>query len=150
MTVIGKSVPMIHLHLNQMYRFYQEDIMTISEVSQKYGLTQDTLRYYERAGMIPAVHRTPGGLRDYTEKDCGWVELVKCMRSAGLSVEAIIEYVRLAQEGDSTIAQRHRLLAEQRELLLQKQENIRQTIQRLEHKISIYDTALKTGVLKWD
>lgn len=124
--------------------------MTISEVSRKYGLTQDTLRYYERAGMIPTVHRTAGGLRDYSEEDCCWVELVKCMRSAGLSVEAIIEYVRLVQEGNSTIAQRHQLLTKQRELLLKKQENIRQTIERLDYKISRYDAALKTGMLKWD
>ena len=124
--------------------------MTISEVSRKYGLTQDTLRYYERAGMIPTVHRTAGGLRDYSEEDCSWVELVKCMRSAGLSVEAIIEYVRLVQEGNSTIAQRHQLLTKQRELLLKKQENIRQTIERLDYKISRYDAALKTGMLKWD
>lgn len=124
--------------------------MTISEVSRKYGLTQDTLRYYERAGMIPPVHRTAGGLRDYSEEDCSWVELVKCMRSAGLSVEAIIEYVRLVQEGNSTIAQRHQLLTKQRELPLKKQENIRQTIERLDYKISRYDAALKTGVLKWD
>lgn len=124
--------------------------MTISEVSQKYGLTQDTLRYYERAGMIPAVHRTDSGLRDYREEDCKWVELVKCMRSAGLSVEAIIEYVHLAQLGDSTIPQRHQLLTQQRELLLQKQENIRQTIDRLDYKISRYEAALKTGVLTWE
>ena len=124
--------------------------MTISEVSRKYGLTQDTLRYYERAGMIPTVHRTAGGLRDCSEEDCSWVELVKCMRSAGLSVEAIIEYVRLVQEGNSTIAQRHQLLTKQRELLQKKQESIRQTIERLDYKISRYDAALKTGVLKWD
>lgn len=56
--------------------------MTISEVSKKYNLTQDTLRYYERIGVIPQVHRTAAGLRDYTEEDCSWVELVKCMRRA--------------------------------------------------------------------
>ena len=121
--------------------------MTISEVSRKYDLTQDTLRYYERAGMIPPVHRTAGGLRDYSEEDCSWVELVKCMRSAGLSVEAIIEYVHLAQERDCTIARRHQLLIKQRELLQKKQESIRQTIERLDYKISRYDAALKTGVL---
>ena len=57
--------------------------MTIAEVSKKYDITPETLRYYERVGMIPPVHRTPSGLRDYTEADCGWVELAKCMRSAG-------------------------------------------------------------------
>ncbi len=73
--------------------------MTIKEVGEKYGISQDTLRYYERVGMIPAVTRTPGGIRDYQESDLKWVELAGCMRSAGLPVEAIIEYVKLYQEG---------------------------------------------------
>ena len=84
--------------------------MTIKEVSEKYGISQDTLRYYERVGMIPPVTRTAGGIRDYKEKDLAWVELAKCMRSAGLPVEAMIEYVRLTQEGDATIPARLQLL----------------------------------------
>ena len=93
--------------------------MTIKEVSEKYGISQDTLRYYERVGMIPPVTRTAGGIRDYKEKDLAWVELAKCMRSAGLPVEAMIEYVRLTQEGDATIPARLQLLKEQRESLLE-------------------------------
>ena len=54
--------------------------MTIKEVSERYGLTQDTLRYYERVGMIPPVHRTASGIRDYQPDDLGWIELAKCMR----------------------------------------------------------------------
>lgn len=76
--------------------------MTIKEVSEKYNISQDTLRYYERVGMIPQVHRTGGGIRDYQEDDLGWVELAICMRSAGLPVEVMIEYVRLYMQGDST------------------------------------------------
>ena len=53
--------------------------MTIAEVSEKYGLTADTLRYYERVGLLPPVPRTSGGIRDYGEKDCGWIEFIKCM-----------------------------------------------------------------------
>ena len=64
--------------------------MTIKEVSEKYEISQDTLRYYERVGMIPPVTRTASGIRDYQESDLGWVELAKCMRSAGLPVEAMI------------------------------------------------------------
>ena len=58
--------------------------MTIKEVSEKYGISQDTLRYYERIGLIPRVKRTKGGVRDYDEVSCSWVELAKCMRSAGV------------------------------------------------------------------
>ena len=71
-------------------------MVTIKEVSEKYNITQDTLRYYERVGMIPPVTRTSGGIRDYKPEDLGWVELAICMRSAGLPIEAMIEYVRLS------------------------------------------------------
>ena len=124
--------------------------MTIAQVSKKYSLTQDTLRYYERIGMIPPVHRTPSGLRDYTEQDCGWVELAKCMRSAGLPVEAMIEYVRLYQLGDETMPARLQLLLEQRERLLKQHAEIDNTLERLNYKISKYELAAKTGKLSWD
>lgn len=124
--------------------------MTIAQVSKKYSLTQDTLRYYERIGMIPPVHRTPSGLRDYTEQDCSWVELAKCMRSAGLPVEAMIEYVRLYQLGDETIPARLQLLLEQRERLLKQRAEIDNTLERLNYKISKYELAAKTGKLSWD
>ena len=54
--------------------------MTIAEVSKKYELSADTLRYYERIGLIPPVPRTRSGIRDYDESSCGWVEVTKCMR----------------------------------------------------------------------
>ena len=87
--------------------------MTIKEVSETYDISADTLRYYERIGMIPEVTRTAGGIRDYQESDLGWVELVICMRKAGLPVEALIEYVKLYQEGDETFEARLQLLSEE-------------------------------------
>lgn len=123
--------------------------MTIAEVSEKYGMTQDTLRYYERVGMIPPVHRTPSGLRDYTEEDRRWVELAKCMRAAGLPVEAMIEYVRLTLAGDATIPERRELLQTQKERLLLQRRAIEDTLLRLDYKLSRYDEAIKTGRLDW-
>lgn len=87
--------------------------MTIKEVSQKYNISQDTLRYYERVGLIPTVARTSGGIRNYTENDLGWVENAICMRNAGVPIEALIEYVKLYQEGDETFEARRQLLQEQ-------------------------------------
>ena len=124
--------------------------MTISEVSKRYGISQDTLRYYERIGVIPPVHRTENGLRDYTEEDCGWVELAGCMRGAGLPLPALAEYVRLSQEGDGTIPDRRELLMKQKERLALQIEAIQKTMERLEYKISCYDKAMKTGRLIWD
>ena len=123
--------------------------ITIKEVSRQYGITQDALRYYERAGMIPTVTRTAGGIRDYREEDLAWVELALCMRSAGLSVEAISEYVRLARLGDGTVRERLALLQGQREALLERQGQIGQALERLNYKIARYEDALKTGVLDW-
>jgi len=124
--------------------------MTISEVSKKYDLSQDTLRYYERIEMIPPVNRTTSGLRNYTEQDCRWVELAKCMRSAGLPVEVMIEYLKLYQRGDETIPARMELLVEQREQLLAQKAAIESTLERLNDKISRYEQAMETGTLTWD
>jgi len=77
--------------------------MTISQVSQKYDITADTLRYYERIGLIPHVPRNKSGIRDYDEESCRWIELMKCMRKAGVQIEALIEYVALFQKGDDTL-----------------------------------------------
>lgn len=124
--------------------------MTIKQVSEKYGVSQDTLRYYERVGMIPEVTRTDGGTRDYQPDDLGWVEMALCMRSAGLPVSAMIEYVKLYRQGDSTISQRLKLLTDQRAELLAAREKIDSTLSRLDYKISVYERAQKTGVLSWD
>lgn len=124
--------------------------MNISEVSKNFELSQDTLRYYERVGMISRVNRTPSGLRDYTEEDCKWVELAKCMRSAGLPVEVMIEYLKLTKQGDETIPARRKLLLEQREQLLAQKAAIESTLARLNFKIERYEKAMETGVLSWD
>lgn len=121
--------------------------MTIKEVSERYGVTQDTLRYYERVGMIPAVTRTAGGIRDYRENDLEWVELAICMRSAGLPVETMIEYVKLSQMGDSTLGERLRLLKGQHEILKEQKRKMEETLKRLEFKISRYEAAMETGKL---
>lgn len=113
--------------------------MTIAEVSAKYGLSADTLRYYERIGLLPEVKRNKSGIRDYTEEDCRWVEFIKCMRSAGLPIEVLIEYMALAQKGDSTIAARKELLIEQRDRLTQKIDEMQETLKRLNYKIERYE-----------
>ncbi len=123
--------------------------MTIKEVSKKYDITAETLRYYERVGVIPPVNRTTGGIRDFTEEDISWVEHAKYMRSAGLPIEALIEYLRLFREGDGTFQARLDLLSEQRELLLTQQQKINETLTRLNYKISCYQEAITTKKLVW-
>ncbi len=124
--------------------------MRIKDVCEKYGISPDTLRYYEKAGAIPEVNRTEGGRRDYRETDLGWVENAICMRSAGLSMEAIAEYVRLFKSGDETIPARLQLLTDQRVEILKQKEMLEATLKKLDYKIFCYEQALKTGRLKFD
>jgi DNA-binding transcriptional MerR regulator len=113
--------------------------MTIAEVSRKYGLSPDTLRYYERIGLLPGVHRTEGGIRDYAPEDCNWVEYVKCMRSAGVSVETLTEYVALFRQGRETIPARKKLLQEQREQIARRIAEMNAALARLDGKLDGYE-----------
>lgn len=124
--------------------------MTIKEVCEKYEIAPDTLRYYERVGVIPEVGRTKGGIRDYSDEDLKWVENAVCMRSAGVPVEMLIEYVKLFREGDSTIAARRDLLLEARAEVQKNLDKYLATMDKLNYKISRYEEAVKTGVLSWD
>jgi DNA-binding transcriptional MerR regulator len=116
--------------------------MKIMEVSEQYSISSDTLRYYERIGLIPPVNRKENGIRDYNELDLRRVEFIKCMRSAGLPVEVLIEYVALVQRGDKTIEARKEILIEQRELLIARMQEMQKTLDILNHKIEVYENAV--------
>ncbi len=125
--------------------------MTIAEVSKKYQIPADTLRYYEKEGLIPYISRTEGGVRNYTEEDCKRIGFVKCMRSAGLSIEVLKQYFELFAKGKHTLKARRDLLAAEREQLKARMTELRETLKRLDYKISVYDNALnsKTKELKF-
>ena len=113
--------------------------MTIAQVSKAYDISPDTLRYYERVGLIPPVHRTAGGIRDYDEVDCNWIAFAKCMRGAGIQVDALVRYVELFQVGDVTQEERKRILVQQRDQLLDRMAKMQETLERLEQKIQRYE-----------
>lgn len=119
--------------------------MTIAEVSRKYDISADTLRYYERIGLIPPVPRTRGGLRDYGEESCGWIQLMKCMRAAGVQIEALIEYVDLFQQGDATLDARKALLVEQRDQLVSRMAEMQASLDLLIQKIDRYEQGMMTA-----
>lgn len=124
--------------------------MTIKEVCEQYDITADTLRYYERVGVIPPVTRTSGGIRNFTEEDLKWVKNAICMRNAGLPVEMLIEYVQLFRQGDETIEARRNLLVDARDELEAQMKSYQETLDRLNYKISRYEEAMRTGILTWD
>ena len=123
--------------------------MTIKDVCEKYKITPDTLRYYERVGAIPEVSRTPGGTRDYSEEDLKWEKNAICLRNAGVSVEVIVEYVKLFKQGDDTIEARLSLLQETKERILEAKKKYDDALERLDFKIERYEQAVKTGILDW-
>lgn len=116
--------------------------MTIAEVSKKYEISADTLRYYERIGLIPKVNRNTNGIRNYNEEDLGWVEFIKCMRSAGISIEALIEYVDLFQKGHQTLTARKTILIEERNKLQERIQEMQTTLIRLDKKIDNYEDTM--------
>jgi DNA-binding transcriptional MerR regulator len=116
--------------------------MKISEVSEQCDISSDTLRYYERIGLLPPVNRNKSGIRDYGEIDVRRVEFVKCMRRAGLPIDALIEYYELVQQGDQTIEARKEILKAHREQLVAKMEELQKTLDLVDYKIDVYENAL--------
>lgn len=112
--------------------------MTIKEVSEKYNISADTIRYYERIGLLPPIPRKANGIRDFDESSCKWIEFVKCMRSAGVEIEALIDYIKLFyQEG--TAEARKEILKEQRDRLQKKIDMMNLVIERLNKKVDRYE-----------
>jgi MerR family transcriptional regulator, aldehyde-responsive regulator len=116
--------------------------MTIAEAGEQLKISPDTLRYYEKIGLIPPVKRNRGGIRDYGETDLNWVEFIKLMRGAGLPIEVLSEYVRLAMQGDETVGARKEILVEQRKKLRVRMAEMKKTIDRLNYKIEQYEDTL--------
>lgn len=116
--------------------------MKIAMVSKQLGISVDTLRYYERIGLLPAVNRSESGLREFSDLDCRRVEFIKCMRSAGLPIEVLIRYMELAQQGDSTAEARKDILIQQRAELAARMDEMQKTLDLLDHKIEVYEQAL--------
>ena len=116
--------------------------MTIAEVSKQYDISPDTLRYYERIGLNPPVPRSKNGIRNYDQNSCRWIELMKCMRKAGVQIDALIEYVTLFQQGDDTAEARKAILIEQREQLLKRMADMQASLERLNEKIERYEQVI--------
>lgn len=113
--------------------------MQISEVAKEFGLTTDTLRYYEREGLIGSISKGENGIRNFTESDLQRIKFVKCMRSAGLKINFLKKYIKLFDEGDKTIKERREILVEQRKILKEKIDAMQEAYNKLNYKIDLYD-----------
>lgn len=122
--------------------------MTIGEVSKSYGISTDTLRYYEKVGLIGPIPKNKSGIRDFNEESLRQVEFVKCMRSANLPIEALTRYMQLFKQGESTLEQRRQILVKQTEIVLKQIEELKRAKEKLDAKISLYDNQLLEKKLK--
>ena len=113
--------------------------MTIAEVCKLCNVTADTLRYYERVGLIPPVPRTEGGMRGCSEGSVNGVRFIRHMRAAGRRVSVVARYVAVCRRGDASLAERKRILVRQRALLAARMESLRQVLERLDAKIATYE-----------
>ncbi|WP_400260304.1 stress response transcriptional regulator NmlR [Streptococcus mutans] len=116
--------------------------MNIKKVSGITDVSADTIRYYERIGLLPRITRTNSGVRDFTEREIGILEFVRCFRKAGMSVEALIEYISLLEEGEGTERERLRLLTEQRDEMDDRIYELNQARERLNYKIENYENII--------
>ena len=126
--------------------------MNIKKAAEMFDLSVDTLRYYERVGVIPPIHRNRSGYRDYTTNDLNWIYLAKSLRNAGLSVESLIEFAHLAQiRGTENVEDAQKqILVDQLEELDKKLAEMREVRDLLVYKIETYDDHIakfKTGEL---
>lgn len=113
--------------------------MRIAEVAQQFDISADTLRYYERIGLLRPVARNASGIREYGESDLARIEFIMCLRGAGVSIEALTAYMRLLDEGDGTLAERKAILEQQRGLIQQRIDEMQAGLARLDYKIAHYE-----------
>lgn len=113
--------------------------MNIDGVAKKFDVTKDTLRYWERVGLLPEIHRNESGYRDYTERDLNWVFYIQALRKAGMTVEELIEFVKLYRQGEQTVEVRKKLLIDQQAELREQMKEIQKTIDYLTYKIDHFE-----------
>lgn len=125
--------------------------MTIKEVAKKTGVSADTLRYYERIGLLPAVPRKPNGIRDYDEFFIDWIAFIQDLKSVGMSLEAILDYISLAKLGEVSRKERKQLLVEVQHILLNKIKVLHTMVEKNNYHLEHYDDVLlpKTNKLMY-
>lgn len=97
----------------------------IGDISKMYGISQDTLRYYDKAGLLPFVKKNQAGRRVFTEDDLGYIEVIDCLKRSGIPVKEIAKFMDWCVEGDKTLPQRYAFMVEQEAALEKKSMNYR-------------------------
>lgn len=116
--------------------------MKINEVSQQFNLSIDTLRYYEKIGLLDKVDKK-NGIRNYKEKDLERLEFIVCMKKSGMTLESIRQYFKLLSEGDKTLEGRLALLEKQQIAALKQMNELQKSMDYLKFKINMTKDKIK-------
>ena len=118
---------------------------SIGQVAAKTGLTVHTLRYYEKEGLLPFVHKSSSGLRMFSDNDLGWLSIIECLKKTGMPLKGIKQYIDWFREGDSTLPQRLEMFKQQQLKILTQIEQFQKYLQKIDYKVRIYEEAVKLG-----
>jgi DNA-binding transcriptional MerR regulator len=120
------------------------DTLTIAQAAERLGLTPDTLRYYEKDGLLlRPVGRAASGHRRYTTHDLRWIEMVTRLRSTGMAIRDVRRYADLVREGEGNEAERLELMREHRRKVLAQLAEVQQHLGAIEYKIGLYSDAVE-------
>ena len=123
-------------------------VYTVGEMAKLLGVTASTLRYYDKEGLLPFVERSSGGIRMFQEADIEWLQIIGCMKKAGMSLKDIRQYIEMALEGDDTIDLRLSMFRHQQEVLKQQMAELQHTMEMVDYKCWYYETAKEAGTTK--
>ncbi len=118
---------------------------SIGQVAKKLGLTTHTLRYYDKEGLLPSVHKSSSGLRVFTEKDLEWLIIIECLKGCGMSLKDIKHYIDMCMQGDETILERLEMFKKQKEHLVLQMQQLKEYMEKIDYKIAYYTEAAKRG-----
>lgn len=111
---------------------------TIKQVAQQTGLTAHTIRYYDREGLIPLLTRSENGIRQFSQDDIDWINLICCLKNSGMSIQTIKEFMQLCLDGEATGEERKALLMEHRKHILKQMDVLCNSLSIVDYKISHY------------
>ena len=120
-------------------------VYTVGEMAKMLGVSASTLRYYDKEGLLPFVERSFGGIRMFRDSDIEWLQVIGCMKKAGMSIKDIKQYIEMALQGDETIGLRLDMFRRQREALKAQMEELRHAMEMVEYKCWYYETAKAAG-----
>lgn len=118
---------------------------SIGEAAQRMHLSAPTLRYYDKEGLLPFVDRSAGGARMFKESDFEWLRLIECLKSTGMPIRDIKQFIDWYMEGDTTLPQRRDMFYARKRAVEAQIEMLQATLDMIDYKCWYYDTAVAAG-----